>query len=129
MKLFTSSAPHFMQKRFHKHKLLLDENMAARHTFPRLNALFDVKHIRDDLKSGGLSDPHVYLVAIKQRRLLVTYNVKDFKEMAAQSQESGVIGVSPHLSLQQIDTKLTALLLRSNEKALQGKFTPLTGET
>ena len=100
--------------------------MPRRQIFPRLNELFDVKHIRDDLNSGGLSDPQVYQVAIKQRRLLVTYNVKDFKEIAAQSRESGVIGVSPHLSIAHIDTKLTALLIRSNEKALRGTFTALT---
>lgn len=97
--------------------------------FPRLNELFDVKHIRDDLNSGGLPDPQVYQVAIKQKRLLVTYNSKDFKALASESQETGIIGISPHLPLHQIDTKLTALLIRSNQKALQGVFTALTSET
>ena len=84
-----------MPKRFHKHKLLLDENMPDRQTFPRLNELFDVKHIRDDLNSGGLADPQVFTLAAKQKRLLVTYNIKDFKTFAPRSQETGIIGISP----------------------------------
>ena len=48
-----------MVHHFYKHKLLLDENMPPRLEFPRLNGLFDVKHIRDDLGSGGLLDPEV----------------------------------------------------------------------
>lgn len=115
-----------MPKRFHKHKLLVDENMPERQTFPRLNAFFDVKHIRDDLNSGGLPDPQVYMLAVKLNRLLVTYNAKDFKKLASQSLDTGVIGVSANLSPHQVDTKLTALLMRSGEKALLGNYTPLS---
>jgi hypothetical protein len=46
-----------------KYKLLLDENMPDRALFPRLNELFDVKHIREDLNIGGLKDPQVYFLA------------------------------------------------------------------
>ncbi len=115
-----------MQKKFHKHKLLFDENMPQRQMFPRLNELFDVKHVRDDLHSGGFPDPQVYELAAKLNRLLVTYNIKDFKALATQSQGTGIIGVAAHLPLHQIDTKLTALLIRSSEKALLGKYTALS---
>jgi len=54
-----------MVHHFYKHKLLLDENMPPRLEFPRLNGLFDVKHVRDDLNSGGLPDPQVYALAVK----------------------------------------------------------------
>ncbi|SRR6266567_3414426 len=118
-----------MVHRFYKHKLLLDENMPSRLEFPRLNGLFDVKHIRDDLKSGGLSDPQVYDLAVKQQWLIVTFNAKDFRELATQSQETGIIGVSTNLPSHQIDTKLTALLVRSTANALLGKLTTITGET
>lgn len=106
--------------------MLLDENMPFRQDFPLLNELFDVKHIRDDLHKDGLADPQVYALAVQLKRLIVTYNIKDFKKLAVQSMNSGVIGVSAHLSFQQIDTKLTALLVKSSEKALAGKFTPLS---
>ncbi len=102
--------------------------MPNRQVFPRLNELFDVKHIRDDLNAAGLTDPHVHALAAKLKRLVVTYNNKDFRALALQSQETGVIGVSPHLPLHQVDAKLTALLMRSGENTLQGKFTSLTGE-
>jgi len=115
-----------MPRTFYKHKLLLDENMPQRQIFPRLNEHFDVKHIRDDLHSGGFSDTQVYELAVAQQRLIVTYNVKDFKALADRSQETGVIGVSANIPLHQVDTKLTALLLRSNEKALFGQYTPLS---
>src|SRR5437016_9358792 len=101
-----------MPKRFHKHKLLFDENMPERQSFPHLNELFDVKHIRDDLNSGGLDDPDVYKVAAEQNRLLVTYNIKDFKTVASQSPVTGVIGIPPNMLPHSIDTKLTALLKR-----------------
>lgn len=118
-----------MGHRFYKHKLLLDENMPPRLEFPRVNGLFDVKHIRDDFKQEGLADPDVYVLAAKQQRLIVTFNAKDFKELALRSQETGIIGVSAHLSSHQIDTKLTALLVRSSAKALLGNLTTITGET
>src|SRR5262249_24550245 len=115
-----------MPKKFHKHKLLLDENMPGRRTFPRLNMLFDVKHIRDDFKGAGTPDQQVYEIAKQSKRLIVTNNVKHFKILADKSQDTGVIGVSPNLRPDQIDSKLTALLRKSSEKALFGKYTALS---
>jgi Domain of unknown function (DUF5615) len=117
-----------MPKKLHKHKLLLDEMMPSRKTFPRLNALFDVKHIRDDFKSAGVPDQQVYEIAEKSKRLIITNNVKHFKVQASKSQETGIIGVSPHLQPHQVDAKLTALLRRSSEKALFGKYTSLSDD-
>jgi len=118
-----------MPKKLYKHKLLFDENMPKRQMFERLNEVFDVKHVRDDLKSGGLPDPQVYALARTVKRLLVTYNIKDFRDLASQSQETGVIGISAHLSPSQVDRKLSALLRRSSGQALLGKYTALTSET
>lgn len=56
-----------MPKKFYKHTLLFDENMPQRQIFERLNELFDVKHIHDDLNSGGLPDPQCI-------RLLTSYD-------------------------------------------------------
>lgn len=100
--------------------------MPERQAFPHLNERFDVKHLRDDLNEGGLKDHEVYALAKKQKRLLVTYNVKDFKHRISQTDTTGVIGVSANLPPQQADTKLTSLLTRSSEKALFGKYTPLS---
>jgi predicted nuclease of predicted toxin-antitoxin system len=115
-----------MARRFHKHKLLLDENLSPRTAFPRLNSIFDVKHVRDDLKRGGLPDPQVYQMAVKQQRILLTYNTKHFHQLAGTLNDAGIIGISPHLTSAQVDTKLTALLTRSTPNTLAGKITSLS---
>jgi len=118
-----------MSPRFHKFKLLLDENMSARKKFVLLKRLFDVRHIALDLRKGGLRDELVYHEAAKLHRLIITFNGKDFKALSTTSQDTGIIFVSHSLSDEQIDTKLTALLIKSTPKALVGKLTTLTGET
>lgn len=118
-----------MTKRFHKHKLLLDENFPVRTHFPKLNKRHNVKHITTDLNLSSLPDPKVYKLAKKDARILVTYNIKDFSPLVGLNDKTGVIGVSPNLPVEQIDKKLTALLNKSTRKSLIGKVTVITGET
>jgi hypothetical protein len=118
-----------MPKRFYKHRVVLDENMPHRTDLPILNSKFDIKHLVDDLKHGGLPDPQVYQLAVAQERILVTFNTKHFRSLAGTKEDAGVIGVSANLPTSQIDTKLTALLTKSTPHMLARKFTPLTGET
>jgi Domain of unknown function (DUF5615) len=70
-----------MPKRSYKHKTLLDEHLYHRRVYSLLNERFDVKHIRDDLHVDGLPDPQVYELAVKQERILLTTNVKDFRPL------------------------------------------------
>ena|SRR3989344_4691315 len=118
-----------MVKKFHKHKLLLDENFDSRKFFPKLNNRFDVKHLSQDLRQIGLKDPEVYKYAINNNRLVVTFNIKDFKPLAPTSNKTGIIGVSANMSLEDIDKKLAALLNKSSKKSLLGKLTLISGET
>lgn len=118
-----------MPKGFYKHKLILDENMPHRSDFPILNSKFDVKHIEDDFHKGGLPDPEVYQLAVDQKRILITFNSRHFRSRAGSKDVVGIIGVSANMPFSQVDTKLTALLIRSTLNGLRGKFTPLTGET
>lgn len=118
-----------MTKRFYKHKLLLDENFPVRSSFPTLNKHFNVKHVAMDLHSAGLSDPEVYELARREKRLLITYNTKDFVNLVKKEKDTGVIGVSANLPLEQVDKKLTALIIKAGPKRLLGKLTRLTGET
>ena len=99
-----------MSPRFHKFKLLLDENMPARKKFELLNRLFDVKHLAFDLRKGGIRDEQVYKEAVKMHRLIITFNGKDFKTLAANSKETGIIFVSQIFTLArgQRETKETA---------------------
>ena len=103
--------------------------MPARTKFPRVNSRHDVKHLRDDFHITGIPDPEVYEFAIKENRLILTFNGDDFRELAKKSRETGVIFLSDNLHYEHIDTKLTALLSKSTSHALFGKFTTLTGET
>lgn len=103
--------------------------MSPRQRFPRLNHLFDVKHIVLDLKKGGIDDKSVYDEAVKSKRLVITLNGNDFKEFKNKSKQTGIIAISHNLLKSQIDKKLTALLIRSTGGSLFGKFTSLTGET
>src|SRR5881275_1751834 len=103
-----------MSRKFYKHKLLFDENMPARTKLPRLNGLFNIKHIRDDLHKDGLPDDEVYKLAIKLNRLIVTFNGDDFRNFAQNSELTGIIHVSDTIKNDHIDTKLTSLFLKSS---------------
>jgi hypothetical protein len=115
-----------MTHRLYQHKLLLDEGFPPRSYFPNLNQWFNVKHVKDDLRKIGLPDEEVYALAIQLKRLIVTYNAKDFRRMAGQSQDTGVIGVGALTPYRHIDNKLTSLPTKSSPTALQGKYTPLS---
>ncbi len=118
-----------MPRRLYKHKLLLDEGFLLRKRLPILNSRFDVKHINADFGYEGLTDEKVYQFGIELKRLIVTFNDKDFRKFANKSNETGVIGISANLTADQIDKKLTALLTKAGEKDLVGKFIYISGET
>ncbi len=113
-----------MAHRLYKHKLLLDEGFPPRSYFPMLNERFDIKHVKTDLKKIGLPDTQVYALAVKLKRLVVTYNAKHFKQLAANSKDSGIIAVSATAPYELIDKKLTSLLTKSTPNTLQGNNTP-----
>lgn len=115
-----------MPKRFYKHKLLLDENLPKRQYFPLTNSHFDLKHIAADYKESGLTDLKVYERAVEEERIVVTNNIKDFKELANLNKKAGVIGITPNLSTGDIDKKLTALLRKTTPKELYGKYTSIS---
>ncbi|OGE14259.1 hypothetical protein A3G14_04440 [Candidatus Curtissbacteria bacterium RIFCSPLOWO2_12_FULL_38_9] len=111
-----------MTKKFRKYKLLLDEGLSPRDRFKILNSRHNLKHIKHDLGRSGISDEDVWKLAIKETRLVITYNVKDFKKLVATKQQSGVIGVSTNLPTDQMDKKITSLLSKSEKNDLFGKY-------
>ncbi|MBP0452638.1 hypothetical protein J5Y04_24290 [Kitasatospora sp. RG8] len=102
--------------------------MPPRSAFPRLNGHFDLKHIDHDLSRGGLKDAPVYALALSSRRIIVTLNVKHFKPMAGEKVGAGVIGVPPHWQPRQVDTQLTALLIKHGPAYFQGRYVALGEE-
>ena len=117
-----------MPKRFYKYKLLLDENMSPRQRFPRLNEHYDVKHLRDDFHRGGMKDPPVYGFAVAQQRILVTENWTDFLNLVGTEGDLGVIGVPSAWTTSQVDTKLTALLMKRSPAYFKGRVRTLGRE-
>ena len=115
-----------MPHKFHKFKLLLDEGLYPRNVLYRTNNRHNLKHIKHDLNKGGIPDKEVYKTAKKENRIIVTYNINDFKRIARQSNYTGIIGVTQALSPEQLDTKLNSLLSKSSKKSLYGKYTPLS---
>lgn len=83
--------------------------------------------MREDLHLGRLLDPEVYQVVVKQQLILLTYNIKHFRQLGGIRNDAGIIGIPPHYTSAQVDTKLTALLTKSTPNTLQGKYIPLSG--
>ena len=115
-----------MSKRYYKYKLLLDENLPSRRRLVSVNERYDVKHIRDDLHLDGTTDPEVYNLAVEQKRVLVTYNVKHFKPLAGTQNDCGIIGLPPNVPRDKLDSKLVAFLTRTTPAKLYGHYFPLS---
>ncbi len=115
-----------MVKRFYKHKLLLDENMLPRVMLSSINEYFDVKHVDHDLKLGGISDREVYKLAVSQKRIILTHNVKHFVPLAGTLSDFGVIAIPSHWKPDLLDSKLTALLKKRSSSYFKGKIITLT---
>lgn len=118
-----------MPHKLPRYKLLLDENFPTSKYFPRLNNRHNVQHLVEDYKQGGIIDRKVYDLAVKEKRIVVTYNDKDFKAFAKFSMDSGIIGVSADLSLEQTDKKLMAFLNKKKPTEVFGKCNHISGET
>ena len=116
-----------MPNKFYKHKLLLDELMYTRRSYPRLNRNFDVKHIRDDLDLGGSTDKSAYELASKLGRIIITANGRHFRNLV-QADSAGVIDFPADWSTSRVDTKLTALLMRHGPKYFAGQYRTLATE-
>jgi hypothetical protein len=116
-----------MPKPFYKHKLLLDEHLYPRRAYLLLNEHFDIKHIKDDLHQGGMDDAAVYELAVKQGRIILTSNVKDFRPLLRED-SPGIIGIPETWSPPRIDSKLTALLIRHGPNYFRGRYRPLATE-
>lgn len=110
----------------YRHKLLLDEGLYLKKFLTRTNNHHDIKHIKHDLRKGGISDRDIYSIAVKTRRIIITYNINDFRKMATKNSDTGIIGVSQNLSPDQLDKKLNALLSRKTPKSLYGKYISLS---
>lgn len=116
-----------MPIKFYKHKLLLDEGIFPRQSLKRLNNRYNIKHIKHDLGKSGIEDAEVYKIACEQERIIITYNISHFKELAVKSKKTGIIGIGQNITPDNLDVKLNSLLSKNSEKKLYGKYTPIGG--
>lgn len=116
-----------MTRKFRKYKLLLDEGLPPRDRFKILNSRHNLKHIKHDFGQPGISDKEVWKIAAKEGRVVITYNVKDFKKLVV-NDRSGVVGISTNLSIEQIDKKLTSILIKTKKSNLYGKYKSLSAK-
>lgn len=115
-----------MGRPFTRFKLLLDEGFFPKKDLKRANSRHDIKHVKKDYSMGGKFDPAVYDRAKKERRLLITHNKRHFRKLVYDKDPSGIIGISANLTLEDIDKKLSALLLKSKKIDLYGRYTSIT---
>lgn len=115
-------------RRAPKPKLLLDEGFPPRRDLPKLNQYCDVKHIKLDLRREGAPDRDVYQLASAEGRIVVTFNIKDFKPRITKTKPS-VIGLSAGLRHPQIDAKLASFVKTLHPSKFRGHFFSITGET
>lgn len=87
-----------------------------------------MKHVRDDLNHGGDPDPNVYDLAVAQGRIIVTVNGQDFRELVGTQDDAGVIDLPANWPRAQVDTKLTALLMRHGPAYFAGHYRTLATE-
>lgn len=120
MKLHKISKP----TKHKKCKLLLDENLPSRVKFPRLNGRFEMSHIVHDLNMPGIKDDRIFAIAEEKGLIIITRNTKDFATKIRY--KSGLIGISPNLSDNDIDTKVTSILTKHKDCYLIGRFISIT---
>ncbi len=118
-----------MPRKLYKFKLLLDENLPPRTSFPRLNGRYIVKHVIHDFHKKSstktILDSEVMAIGIKMKSIVVTINKKDFLNFVL-TKDSGVVGISPNMSSEQIDTRLSAFLTKSSKNQIYGHINFIT---
>jgi hypothetical protein len=115
-------------RRTHKPKLLFDEGFPPRKSFSNLNRYCNVRHVAHDVGLSGASDDKVYSYACKEERLMVTFNIRDFRPNIPETGMT-VIGVSAKMKVSDMDAKLTSLIKRLKPSDYRGRYIAITNET
>ncbi len=110
-----------------RRKLLLDEGLPRKESFPKLNNLHTVRHINHDLKKGGMIDQDIYNLAEKEGHIVVVFNTKDFKPLIKDDKPS-VISLSTNLRNTEIDKKICKILRKPKPSQEKGCLISITNE-
>lgn len=124
----TSQKPRRRKRKFQRYKLLLDEMFPQCSKLPMLNSHYDLKHVKHDYNLGGKEDKIVFEKAKKEKRILVTKNLKNFKSFRL-SKETGIITISDKLLASDLDKKLYSQLKGHSKNYFYGENRRITSET
>lgn len=103
-------------KKHTRYQLLLDEGVHLPKSFPNLNNRHNLVHV-SQVNLKGASDEKVFEFAKEELRMVVVYNVKDFKKFI-KPESPTVLSLSVSLSDRQADLKICKVLkkLKTSEK-------------
>ncbi|MBU1032045.1 DUF5615 family PIN-like protein [Patescibacteria group bacterium] len=125
MPSLNSKHPKNKSRKVTKYKLLLDEGLFLPKFYPKLNAFHSLKHIAYDLKMSGIKDKALYELAIQENRILIVFNVKDFKKIIKPDGIS-VIDLSTNLSNKEADLKILKALKDMRTDQVKGYLISIT---
>lgn len=108
-----------------RYKLLLDEGLPRKEAYPRANNFHNLKHIVHGIDRGGAKDKDVYVIANKEKRLVVVFNTKDFRPLISPESVS-VISLSTNLTDKQVDLKLCKILRSLKPSEIKGHLITIT---
>lgn len=114
-------------KKHTRYKLLLDEGLPPKESFPKLNNLHNLKHINHDLKQGGAKDPAIYKLAEENGYLVVVLNTKDFKPML-EKEKPTIISLSSGITNKKIDQKICGILKKLKPGQKTGHIISVSNE-
>ncbi len=109
-----------------KPKFLLYEGLPKKNSYPTLNKYCSVKHINHDFHLSGAKDQQVYELALREERLLVTLNTKDFIPLLDRNSPS-ILSLTPNISNNRADQKILSLAKQLKESDFVGKHFKVTG--
>ncbi len=117
-----------MSSRKHtRYKLLLDEGLPPKETFPTINNLHSLKHIKHDLKQGGAKDQKIYKISEEENYLVIVLNTKDFKPMI-EDRKPTIICLSSGISNRKIDQKICGILKKLKLEQKRGHIISVSNE-
>lgn len=108
-----------------RYKLLLDEGLPRKETYPQANNFHNLRHIFHDIGKGGAKDKDVYAIANKEKRLVVVFNTKHFRPLISPESVS-VISLSTNLTDKQVDLKLCKVLRYLKPSESKGHLITIT---
>lgn len=111
-------------KKHTRYRLLLDEGVHLPQSYPLLNNLHDLLHVSQaNLK--GSSDEKIFSFGKKEKRLIVVFNVRDFKRLIKRDSPSA-ISLSTNLSDTQADLKICKALKNLKPTEQKGHLISIT---